>query len=474
MVEGHRWLERAVGGAELTDPRVRGASHLAAWVSLEAGDAETAALHAAEAVELNEQTGDHTSLGMAWTVSAAGAPEGRIDLAVTCLERGQAADEAAGDQWHKGLAAPLRMWAASLRGERDVAEREALSAISSFRSVGDICTLVERSTSTATCSSSPASPTRPKRRLAQARDVSEAFGLRGWLSTMRAGWAGVPSSGRRRASDRALPDSRRSRPRAGAANGRGRRPRGAGLRPRTRGDQDAARLCREEARAVEPAPGRATVANCERSGICVTFSAVDRGNCDANRGAAAELAQHIHPSGIQHWLRPMQPRDPDEDERAPTPLELFFDLVFVVAVAQAANSLHHVMSEGGSVGARRQVHPGVLRHLVGLDELLLVRLGLRHRGYRLPADRLRPDDRCTDLRRWHPRAFERARLQRSRHRLCRHASGPGVPLAAGRGRRPAARTCRRTPSGSPSARSAGSPSSSCRMGGRRLHLPRHS
>ena len=60
--------------------------------------------------------------------------------------------------------------------------------------------------------------------------------------------------------------------------------------------------------------------------------------------------QHIHPSGIQQWLRPMQPRDPDEGHRASTPLELFFDLVFVVAVAQAANSLHHALIEGGSVG----------------------------------------------------------------------------------------------------------------------------
>ena len=61
--------------------------------------------------------------------------------------------------------------------------------------------------------------------------------------------------------------------------------------------------------------------------------------------------QHIHPSGIQRWLRPMRPRDPEEDHRPSTPLELFFDLVFVVAVAQAANSLHHALAEGGSVGA---------------------------------------------------------------------------------------------------------------------------
>ncbi|HEY3240896.1 MAG TPA: low temperature requirement protein A, partial [Acidimicrobiia bacterium] len=42
----------------------------------------------------------------------------------------------------------------------------------------------------------------------------------------------------------------------------------------------------------------------------------------------------------------MGPRDPDEEHRTATPLELFFDLCFVVAVAQAANSLHHGLVEG--------------------------------------------------------------------------------------------------------------------------------
>ena len=41
------------------------------------------------------------------------------------------------------------------------------------------------------------------------------------------------------------------------------------------------------------------------------------------------------------WHRPMSGRDPDEEHRASTPLELFFDLCFVVAVAAAAASLHH-------------------------------------------------------------------------------------------------------------------------------------
>jgi low temperature requirement protein LtrA len=41
------------------------------------------------------------------------------------------------------------------------------------------------------------------------------------------------------------------------------------------------------------------------------------------------------------WYRPMVARPTDEDHRSATVLELFFDLCFVVAVAQAASALHH-------------------------------------------------------------------------------------------------------------------------------------
>lgn len=44
-------------------------------------------------------------------------------------------------------------------------------------------------------------------------------------------------------------------------------------------------------------------------------------------------------------LRPMVARDPEEVGRSATPLELFFDLVFVVAVSIAAVELHHAMTE---------------------------------------------------------------------------------------------------------------------------------
>jgi low temperature requirement protein LtrA len=45
-------------------------------------------------------------------------------------------------------------------------------------------------------------------------------------------------------------------------------------------------------------------------------------------------------------MAPLAPRSPDESHRVATPLELFFDLVIVVAVAQAAGGLHHALSEG--------------------------------------------------------------------------------------------------------------------------------
>lgn len=42
----------------------------------------------------------------------------------------------------------------------------------------------------------------------------------------------------------------------------------------------------------------------------------------------------------------MRPRDPDEPGRTASTLELFFDLVFVVAVSIAAGALHHDLTEG--------------------------------------------------------------------------------------------------------------------------------
>ncbi len=46
------------------------------------------------------------------------------------------------------------------------------------------------------------------------------------------------------------------------------------------------------------------------------------------------------------WFQLMTPRDPDEEHRQASFLELFFDLCFVVAIAQAAAQLHHAVAEG--------------------------------------------------------------------------------------------------------------------------------
>lgn len=45
------------------------------------------------------------------------------------------------------------------------------------------------------------------------------------------------------------------------------------------------------------------------------------------------------------WVKKMVPRSRSEGHRASSPLELFFDLVFVVAVAFAGSALHHSLSE---------------------------------------------------------------------------------------------------------------------------------
>jgi low temperature requirement protein LtrA len=44
-------------------------------------------------------------------------------------------------------------------------------------------------------------------------------------------------------------------------------------------------------------------------------------------------------------IRPMRARSPHEPHRVATPLELLFDLVFVVAIAEAASGLHHAIAQ---------------------------------------------------------------------------------------------------------------------------------
>ena len=52
------------------------------------------------------------------------------------------------------------------------------------------------------------------------------------------------------------------------------------------------------------------------------------------------------PMDRTHRIRPMTGRDPHESGRTATTLELLYDLVFVVAIGQAANQLAHLIAEG--------------------------------------------------------------------------------------------------------------------------------
>ncbi|WP_353827454.1 low temperature requirement protein A [Agromyces sp. SYSU T0242] len=52
------------------------------------------------------------------------------------------------------------------------------------------------------------------------------------------------------------------------------------------------------------------------------------------------------PTRLDHRLRPMGGRDPDEPHRSATPLELFFDLVFVAAFSAAGSQTAHLLELG--------------------------------------------------------------------------------------------------------------------------------
>jgi low temperature requirement protein LtrA len=53
----------------------------------------------------------------------------------------------------------------------------------------------------------------------------------------------------------------------------------------------------------------------------------------------------VSPATRPAWRR-MVARDAGEANRVATPLELFFDLCFVVAVAEVSSQLHHYLAEG--------------------------------------------------------------------------------------------------------------------------------
>jgi low temperature requirement protein LtrA len=70
---------------------------------------------------------------------------------------------------------------------------------------------------------------------------------------------------------------------------------------------------------------------------------------ETTTGAAGHAA--AAPTRLDHRLRRMTGRDPDEAHRSATPLELFFDLVFVAAFSQAGSQAAHLLELGHFVPA---------------------------------------------------------------------------------------------------------------------------
>ena len=60
----------------------------------------------------------------------------------------------------------------------------------------------------------------------------------------------------------------------------------------------------------------------------------------------AEITDPQKQRGLSHRLIPMTGRDPKESHRTATPLELLFDLTFVVAIGTASSQLAHLLAEG--------------------------------------------------------------------------------------------------------------------------------
>ena len=112
-------------------------------------------------------------------------------------------------------------------------------------------------------------------------------------------------------------------------------------------------------------------------------------------------------------LRRMTSRNPSEPHRVATPLELLFDLVFVVAVAQASQNLHHLISDD-------HVGQGVLSYLMVFFAIWWAWMNFTWFAsafdtddwlYRVHDDRA--DGRRTRARRRRPRGHGRLRLPRS-------------------------------------------------------------
>jgi low temperature requirement protein LtrA len=60
----------------------------------------------------------------------------------------------------------------------------------------------------------------------------------------------------------------------------------------------------------------------------------------------SEPGSHHTGAAFAHRLRQMSGRDPHEPHRVATPLELLFDLTFVIAFGVAASQFAHMLATG--------------------------------------------------------------------------------------------------------------------------------
>ena len=97
----------------------------------------------AEALDVADATGDPATVGLARTAAAElAAFHGHLDVAAAHLDHGQQVLEAARGPWTSAFAAQMRCYAHGLAGRHADAEREIVTAIELFRSVGDVCSVV--------------------------------------------------------------------------------------------------------------------------------------------------------------------------------------------------------------------------------------------------------------------------------------------------------------------------------------------
>jgi hypothetical protein len=69
-------------------------------------------------------------------------------------------------------------------------------------------------------------------------------------------------------------------------------------------------------------------------------------------------------------------RDPDEEHRTATPLELRYDLTFVVAFGTAANELAPLLGGRPRSDSDSRVRDCLVRGRLGVDQVLVVRVRL--------------------------------------------------------------------------------------------------